>query len=482
MFIDRDDELAHLERSYASGRAELYVLYGRRRVGKTELLRAFCQGKAHLFFVATLSSDREQLAAFSQDIWRFGHDTAADNFTFPSWEVAFRALADLPGRPVVLLDEFTYLISGNRAIPSILQKGWDESLRHKPIMLVLCGSYVGLMEREVLGYRGPLYGRRTASNLLLPLEVPAATAFFPAYSTVEKVEAWAVLGGMPYYLEFFSDRITVLANIREHILEPRGALRREPQLLLAEELREPRNYFSILRAVAQGAGRLSEVTQAAAVGDGPTTSRYLDILQELRIVKRIVPATESQPQKSKKGLYRIDDPFLRFWFRYVHPNQGALEIGLTESVFEQRLRPTFAQFVSYAFEEAAREYLVRLVRAGELPFLPERVGAWWDGREEIDVVAVSDSEGAIFLGECKWWTDPVGLNVLRDLRRKAEVMRPSGRWANVYYALFSKSGFTAELQATADREGIRLVEVTQLLSDVGVQRVKVKPTPSTPQP
>ncbi|MGQ9556310.1 MAG: ATP-binding protein, partial [Anaerolineae bacterium] len=452
MFIDRGDELAHLERSYGSGRAELYVLYGRRRVGKTELLRAFCQGKRHLFFIATLSSDGEQLAAFSQEIWRFSHESVADGFTFPSWEAAFRALADLPGRPVVVLDEFTYLISGNKAIPSILQKVWDESLRHTHLMLVLCGSYVGLMEREVLGYHGPLYGRRTASYLLQPLELPAATAFFPAYSPVEKIEAWAVLGGIPYYLEFFSDQVSVVANIREHILETRGALHREPQLLLAEELREPRNYFSILRAIAQGAGRLSEIIQAAAVGDSSTTSRYLDVLQELRIVKRIVPATESQPQKSKKGLYRIEDPFMRFWFRYVHPNQGALEIGLTESVLEQRLRPTFAQFVSYAFEEAAREYVVRLARAGHLPFLPERVGAWWDAHEEIDIIAVSDSERAILFGECKWWMDQVGLNVLLDLKRKSRITNVSGRWTQEHYALFSKSGFTPELRAVANCE------------------------------
>jgi AAA+ ATPase superfamily predicted ATPase len=230
-FINREAELAQLERLYRSERAELFVLYGRRRVGKTELLRTFCEGKPYIFFIATLSSDGDLLASFSQSLWRFTHANVPEGFTFPSWEVAFRVLADLPGRPVVVLDEFTYLISGNKAIPSILQKVWDETICHTKVFLVLCGSYVGMMEREVLGYQAPLYGRRTGSCLLLPLELPAAVVFFPNYTPVQQIEAWAVLGEMPYYLSTFSDDVDIFTNIREHVLEVRGALHNEPQLL-----------------------------------------------------------------------------------------------------------------------------------------------------------------------------------------------------------------------------------------------------------
>ena len=205
MFIDRKAELANLEAHHGSGHAELFVLYGRRRVGKTELLRQFCGAKPHVFFIATLSSDRDQLAAFSQDIWRLTHVDTPGGFTFPTWEAAFRALADLPGHPIVVLDEFTYLISGNKAIPSLLQKTWDESLRNTKVFLILCGSYVDMMERELLGYQAPLHGRRTGSYLLPALELPAAAAFFRAYTPVQQIEAWAVVGGMPYYLTAFSD-------------------------------------------------------------------------------------------------------------------------------------------------------------------------------------------------------------------------------------------------------------------------------------
>ena len=467
VFIDREAEIGELERLYASGQAELFVLYGRRRVGKTELLRAFCSGKPHVFFVATLSSDAHQLAAFSQQVWGFEHAHVPEGFTFPSWEAAFRALAELPGRPIVILDEFTYLISGNKAIPSILQKVWDELLKNSRLFLVLCGSYVGMMETEVLGYQAPLYGRRTGSVLLQPLDLPSAASFFPGYVPVRQIETWAVLGGMPYYLRTFDDAAGLFANIRRHILDVRGALYNEPRLVLMEELREPRNYFSILRAIAHGRTRLNEIAQAAGVGNGPTTARYLDILQQMRMVTRKVPATETQPGKSKKGIYQVADAFLRFWFRYVLPNQGSLELGLADAVLRERVKPTFESFVAHAFEEAAQAHVARMAREGELPFLPERVGSWWDREAEIDVVALSESERAVVLGECKWASDPVGTNVLDDLKLKAGVFNKDGRWSRVSYILFSQKGFTPAMKAQAKTDGVRLVEAEELVGQGG---------------
>lgn len=290
MFVDRETELTQLNTLYTSGRAELFVLYGRRRVGKTELLRAFCAEKPHLFFIATLSSDHDQLATFSQQVYRFIHASVPEGFTYPSWEAALRALAEIEKRVIVVMDEFTYLISGNKALPSILQKVWDETLRNSQVMLILCGSYIGMMETELLGYQAPLYGRRTGSALLEPLALRAVSAFFPNYSPVERLEAWAVLGGMPYYLSAFSDQTDIFTNIRQHILERQGLLFAEPRLLLLEELREPRNYFSILRAIAFGRTRLNEIAQGAGVGNSSITARYLDILQQMHLVERRVPA------------------------------------------------------------------------------------------------------------------------------------------------------------------------------------------------
>jgi AAA+ ATPase superfamily predicted ATPase len=464
MFIGREAELAQLEALYASGHAELFILYGRRRVGKTELLRTFCAHKPHIFFIATLSSDRDQLAAFSQDVYQLLHAEVPEGFSYPSWEAALQALPELPGRPVIVLDEFTYLIGGNKAIPSILQKVWDARLKNSKVFMVLCGSYIGMMESEVIGYKAPLYGRRTGSLLLNPLEIPAAAMFFPRFTPVQKVEAWAVLGGMPYYLSAFTDQVDIFTNIRKQILDTQGLLYAEPRLLLLEELREPRNYFSILRAIAQGNTRLNEIAQKAGVGDSPVTARYLDILQQMRLVYRSVPATESQPQKSKKGIYQIADFFLRFWFRYVHPYQNALDLGMADGILDQRVRPTFEQFASYAFEEACRAYITGLARNGQLPFLPERIGSWWDQYSEIDVLAISDSEQALLAGECKWSVNPVGSNILEDLKRKTRLLERTKSWENIAYFLFSKSGYTAALQEQAAREDVKLISVEDCLS------------------
>lgn len=464
MFINRESELSQLDRLYRSDKAEMFVLYGRRRVGKTELLRTFCEGKPNIFFIATLSSDLEQLATLSQQIWGFTHPEVPEGFTFPTWEAAFWALADLPGRPVVVLDEFTYLISGDKAIPSILQKVWDETLNKTRILLILCGSYTGMMETDVLGYQAALYGRRTASHLLSPFELAQAALFFPHYNPIQQIEAWSVLGGMPYYLSAFSDAEDIFANIRAQILTEQGLLYSEPHLLLMEELREPRNYFSILRAIAQGRTRLNEIVQSARVGSATTTSRYLDILQQMRIVQRLVPATERQPDKSKKGLYHITDPFLRFWFRYVHPYKGSLDLGLADAILNQRILPTFDQYVGFSFEVAAREYLARLARRGELSFLPERIGSWWDRNGEIDLIAVSDSDRSLLAGECKWSDKPVGMNVLEDLKRKTRILLPTREWVRIEYILFSKSGFTTGLQSQAKQESVRLVKASGLTS------------------
>jgi uncharacterized protein len=467
MFINRKKELDLLTAMYRSNRAELFVLYGRRRVGKTELLRAFSEGRPHLFFIATLSADTEQLAVFSRQIWSFTHAEIPAGFSFPTWDAAFQALADLPGRPIVVLDEFTYLISGNKAIPSILQKAWDERLKSTSIMLILCGSYIGTMETEVLSYQAPLYGRRTNSVLLEPMDLPSASLFFPRYSPDEKFLAWAVAGGMPYYLRIFSDQKTILQNIRDHILDPlSGELFNEPRLLLMEELREPRNYFSILRAVAEGNTRLNEIAQASGVGPVNSVSRYLDLLQQMRLVTRRVPATESQPEKSKRGLYQIDDHFLRFWFRYVHPNQASLDLGLTDAILDQRVKPNLDSFASIAFEEASRDFIGRLARNNQLPFTPERIGSWWERDAEIDVLALNRLEGHALVGECKWSVNPVGVDILDELKRKAKQLNKEGEIPNLHYSLFARTGFTSALEKRAKDEGIMTFTVEDVVQSV----------------
>jgi AAA+ ATPase superfamily predicted ATPase len=323
-----------------------------------------------------------------------------------------------------------------------------------------------MMETEVLGYRAPLYGRRTQSTLLLPLDLPSSALFFPEYSADGQFQAWAILGGMPYYLRTFNDQVDIFSNVRDHILDAQTAeLFSEPRLLLMEELREPRNYFSILRAIAQGNTRLNEIAQASGVGGASMVSRYLDLLQQMRLVTRRVPATETQPEKSKRGIYQIDDHFLRFWFRYVHPNQGSLDLGLTDAILDQRVRPDLDNFVAIGFEVASRQLIARMARQGALPFLPENIGAWWDREAEIDVLAISRTEKKALVGECKWSIRPVGVNVLEELKQKAQAFLKGGEIERPYYALFSRAGFTPALKAQAQEDVVMLFNVDQIVGD-----------------
>jgi len=460
VFINREEELADLETHYRSGKVELFILYGRRRVGKTELLRVFCQDKPHIFFIATTASREAQLARFTEQVLAF-QDIPAAGLIFPSWDNAFERLAQLPGRPVVVLDEFTYLVGGDPAIPSILQKAWDTVLRHSQVFLVLCGSYVGMMEQEVMGYRSPLYGRRTGNWMLAPLSLTAAAQFVPAYDPVQAIKAWAILGGIPFYLETFDDRLSVLENARRQILHPRSLLHDEPRLLLMEELREPRNYFSILQAIAHGRTRRNEIAQAARLPPA-SVGKYLDVLRGLRIVERRVPVTETRPDKSRRGIYRIADPFLRFWFRFVHPFKDRLELGWLDAVVNEEVRPNLDSFVAEPFEEAAHWYIARQAQRGALPFSLSRLGLWWSPQGEIDLVGWNERTRELLIGECKWTERPVGINVLDELRRKVSLL-PSGPWKRVMYVLFAKRGFTEALQARSAEGEVLLVTAADIL-------------------
>ena len=343
------------------------------------------------------------------------------------------------------------------------EKVWDECLQHTRLMLILCGSHIGMMEREVLLYRAPLYGRRTGQVHLRPLPLRATVAFFPRYNPVQQIEAYAVLGGTPAYLAQFDDREPLLANIERHILDPGSYLYLEPQFLLREELREPRNYFAILQAIAQSRTRLNEIAQATGLGR-QTISRYLAILQDLHLVERQVPATERRPDKSRKGIYRLRDPFLRFWFRFVAPHFSTLEGGDTAPT-ARLVAKELRTFTGPVFEDLCRDWVMEQAATGRLPFVPERTGAWWGRHEEIDIMAIG--EDAALFGECKWTGRLVGMNILDDLKRKAHPLIKQGEWIHVYYALFSRSGFTGALEARARDDGVLLVGTDALLSGEG---------------
>lgn len=451
MFVDRVEELEYLEKLYEEYSARLLIVYGRRRIGKTELLKQFSKDKKHLFFSSDLSSEQEQLRQFTERIYQITRESFLQTQSFSSWDALLRYVFDHLSHKIslIIIDEFPYLCISNAALPSVLQKIWDEKAKSSNIFLILCGSYMSFMERKVLGSKSPLFGRRTGQIALHSLSFEHLNDFFPHYSKQKRVYTYAILGGTPAYLQRFDDQRTIEQNTKEEILRKNAFLYSEPRFLLMEELREPSIYFSVLRSIAFGKTRLNEIVQETGIDNRYKINKYLTVLRELRIIKREVPVTEDKPHKSRKGIYIIADPFFRFWFRYVFPNMSYLEEDDVDYVWEEKISLDLTNFVGFVFEDICIQKLKSLNKDNKLPFKLKNIGRWWNANDEIDIVAYND-EGSFIFCECKWTNKKVGLNILERLQDKAN------RFSEVrqkYFGFFSKSGFTEEMRNLSGKRG-----------------------------
>ncbi len=460
-FVDRRSELDALEREYARNQASFVVVYGRRRVGKTRLIGEFIRGKRALYYLASEESDSQNRDAFKGLVADFLGNALLRQARIDRWEDVFDVLvqaAQTGERLVIVLDEFQYLGKADPAFPSIFQRIWDASLSLCNVMVILCGSLVSLMRSQTLTYDSPLYGRRTAQIHLRQIPFRHYADFFPGKSMRELVELYSVTGGVPKYIELFEDAADVYEAIDRSVLNRDSFLYAEPNFLLQKEVAEVGTYFSAMKAMAAGSHRPSEI--AAVLGVRQTSlARPLATLVELDLVRREVPVTERNPEKSKRGLYQVSDNFMRFWFRFVHPNMSYLESGHAQ-VARERVRANLVDgHTAYVYEDICREQVWDLAAADAWPFVPEKVGRWWAGSAEIDVVALSEGEASIVFGECKFWKGPVGANVLRELERKAEVVDWRAGARREFFVLFSIGGFTDELrELAAARNDVLLVD------------------------
>jgi len=462
MFVNRESEIQSLLERMTSKKAELVIVYGRRRIGKTELLRrAFARGRA-IYFVADLGADQDQRRRFSEAVNLSYPNPLLQAETPPGWDSLLQYIITLAERDriVLVLDEFPYLCSSDPALPSVLQRIWDEKGKDSKLYLILCGSFISFMEREVLGHKSPLYGRRTGQLLVHPLHLHTLKDFFPGYSPEERITAYAILGGVPAYLTQFSDKLSIRQNIEKQILKPTAFLHDEVRFILMEELRDPKHYLSILQSIAFGNTRMNDIVQRTGVERGPV-SKYLSVLQDLRLIEREIPVTEKHPEKSRKGIYRLSDNFFRFWFRFVLPYKSRLVEGAEGKVMEKEIHPHLVNFIGQVFDKICVEIFRYLVDEKKIKLSYDRAGRWWNGNEEIDLVAVAGDE-PVFAAECKWSKKPVGIDILRELRRKASLISSEGSRNSVRLGLFSRSGFTKEIEALGKKGEIDLIDVRKI--------------------
>ncbi|MFA4663247.1 ATP-binding protein [Pyrococcus kukulkanii] len=422
MFVNRKDELNFLESLYSSNKKEVLILYGRRRVGKTELIKRFIKDKNAIYFLADRGSLRANAKRFYLeasevlDLPRVGVEDFREAFEL----IKLKA----PERIIVVIDEFSYLLLSDKNTPAVFQHIIDEILDDR-FFLILCGSIIGLME-SLMSYKNPLYGRRTAQLKLKPLNFFHVREYFRKTPIENVVRIYSVTGGVPMYFKLFTGE-----NFEEELLRnafsPTSILYEEPEFTLREELGDVHRYYLILEAIAHGKHKVSEIAQFAGI-EAKDMPKYLRVLTSLELIRREVPVTE--PERSKKARYYLNDNFLAFWFRFVKPNKSKIEIGTFEMNWDD-----FNAYVGKAFEGVAKEFLIEMNKRKRLPFKFSKIGRWWHKGEEIDIVALGADKA--LLVEVKWKEiDRRGVRrIVRELERKATLLDLN---VEEYYGIFAK--------------------------------------------
>ncbi|KKU07911.1 MAG: hypothetical protein UX10_C0004G0039 [Candidatus Magasanikbacteria bacterium GW2011_GWA2_45_39] len=474
LFINRKQELEMLNEKWQSNSAQFFIIYGKRRVGKTELIKQFIKDKQALYFLADKRTTADQLRELGQIVGSYFKDEILIKNGFGDWIEVFSYLkTKSTANPLVLaIDEYPYLTENDKSTSSLFQKGWDEYLKDTKIFLVLSGSSIAMMESETLNQSAPLFGRRTGQILVDPLNFSQSWQFFPEKNFSDFLNIYTITGGMPAYLKQFVDGTDMSDEIKKKIFNKTAFLYNEVEFTLKEELRETKNYLAILRAIALGKRKLGEIVNEVGL-DKATANKYLSVLINLRLVEREVPITEDKPDKSRRGLYKISDNFFVFWFQYIFPYKSYLEMDNYDYVLEKmfsslkyddKVNSGFKSITAQVYERVAVELLITWQ---DNIFAFERVGRYWDSNQEIDVVGISTSEKKIIFGECKWSEKLVGINIYEELKQKAEKVGWNKDSRKEYYILFSKSGFTQEMIKMAEKEGVFLVEKGMLAHDQG---------------
>lgn len=463
MFVGRERELNKLNNMYESSQFEFAVLYGRRRVGKTTLICEFMNEKQGVYYMAVEGTRKENLNGLSKALL-LQKDLQKSMAEFQDYEALLDyidTIAISGQRVIIAIDEYPYLAASYPAISSMLQSHIDGCWKNSRIFLILCGSSMSFMEEQVLGYKSPLYGRRTAQFKIHPFTFFESRQMLMDFSAEDQAVLYGVTGGIPEYLSRINERYNLDENIIHLFFEESGRLFEEPVNLMKQELKEPMTYHSIVSAIAGGASKLNEIATRTGL-ETSGCSNQISSLIALGIVRREVSVTE--PVTSRKTLYCLEDSMFLFWYRFVRPNISSISRGVGEQVYRTLVLPQLNDFMGHIFEEICKQYLNLPDIYSRLPFTIGDVGRWWGNnprmkrQEEIDLMSVLDKQ-ALF-GECKWKNEKVGVNVLETLQERGELFA----YQDKYYYIFSKSGFDDELILSAKQlQNVTLVSFEQMV-------------------
>ncbi len=467
MILDRDREWGTLVELWESDRPELIFVVGRRRVGKSYLLAPFARSAGGLYYQATRRTESEQLVSLSRAAGEAFDDAALlESHGFRDWPAFFRYLERrIAGeRAVVVLDEYPYLEDASPGLASIIQSAWDHDFRQSRIKLILSGSHVSAMSR-LEDADQPLHARRTARIQVRPLAYFDAARFFPTYGPRERLEAYGIFGGVPGHLALIDPDRGLPENVAAKVLDPTSRLFDEAEHVLDTFLGDSQVHYAVLGAIARGEHTWSGITKRLGRPSG-SLSRPMRWLLDMGYVRRDVPVTMRDAQSGKRALYRIDDPYIAFWHRFVADlvRDSAPVTSTPERAWARHVQPGLGVHMGPIFESACRAFL----RNSEaLPFVPDRVGHWWnhDSSEEVDAVAIGDGE--ILVAECKW--GHVDAHDLTTLRRRARlVVEELGGDPIVHFALFTGEHCEdPQVRGEADQGRLLLFEPEDLFEGLG---------------
>lgn len=444
-FVGRTAELQLFDDLYASNKSEFLVLYGRRRVGKTRLLTEWLTTRnIHpILFVSEQDSREALLRQFSQVVYKkaFPSIQVPETFSFANWDQVWSQIGELARRErlVVFIDEFTYMMAADATLASNLQRAWDSVLENTNIFLCISGSHLGMMIRGVIAGTAPLYGRTTAKMELKPLSFGNTAAYFPRYAAAERVMLYSVFGGIPHYWRLINQNKTVADNIKRLLLSPGGNLKDEPRVLLNDYISEPNNYIAILRAIANGYATPKEIEHATGISN-LHLSQYISNLVSTGYVVKKLPATAGP--SSRAGKHAITDPFLRFYYRFIHARMTQLEMGEIDQTLEELLKHMVDYIGTHTWEEICREWTIRASNRGQIPLYPDQVESDWGKDYQVDVVGINRMKKHLILGECKWVKERGKAAILQELIeiKTSKTVPSDGNW-QVYFLGFSREGW-----------------------------------------
>ncbi len=479
MFVDRQQELTYFNGLLSrarSGPAQLLLLYGRRRLGKTTLLQHWARysGLSYTYWQA----DQGPAALQRRSLYAAVSGTAADEAPLmESWSQFWQWLADhlagAYGGRILILDELPDALAADAEMLTSLLPVWNQHLQYSNTVLVLSGSHVQAM-KALSGEDSPLYGRITGEWQLRPLSFHTLRHFFPSWDAAERIALHSITGGVPAYLSWLDPQRSLDENLAEVLLAPGSMFLAEPQLLLYEQLRELGSYLAVLGAIATGSHALSEISDRSLISR-TSLMFYLSRLQQLQLVERRLPVTltESQRKRSKRGRYYLVDPYFRFYFRFVAPH---LQAQRTIDETMREIRKRLPEMVAGGFEALAREWIRQQAQGSRamsaLPFIPEAVGSHWSKGVEANVVAINWRTRDILLGACDWRETAVNVETVHTLQNEqTAVLRRDlpglGAGWTFHYAVFTRVGLTEAAQAALLGSGGLIVPLAQLERGLG---------------